>query len=799
MNFKKIECNLHRKWMLLIFLTGSNFPTNSFGSYYSLDISSTPFLSSISQSGLNIALTPADRIVIHQGHFFTVGTDGQAGTADDKRMRLYGVNLAYSANFPEPNIARQIAQRIRSLGFNAVRLHHMDSVPDSDPELAHSILTEGPFPTFNLKTIDRLKQFLRILKEEGIYVNLNLYVGYRFRPTIDHVPALMSGEYALSAASPVHIFHPELIFLQKKYAQKLIQLLGIGDDPMLAMVEIRNESSLASAWQAWSADEWSTSMQGAYADELTQQWNAWLVKTYGSVEMACALWKTCTHGLQALVTPAEADVLRTGQHNDFLGKVVDKVYALCNRFFAWLKMPVLHRQPSGNEQRIHDFVHFITDTDQYYLDTMKGAIRTVTVPTLAITGTQMSYGGALNFLSHRGMDYLDEHFYVDFYNFPNAQWDSHDWRIKDNSLTGTDMTTLVGLGRYRDPNRPYVISEFNQAYPNRQGAEMPPVVALIGALQDWDGLFQFDFSNGDDWGVLPSAFRLSGDWAKLAVTGQAAQIFRSNWVSPLTTLSATVLNQNDLLHLGALRQREGRGMILATASPRTPEGIFQTRIGTTLETSMSTVPTASALPTLVHSVAPAATQISYSEEERRLVFAAPQFAGFAGAYAPGQRIQTGDFTLEPLDVKRGFATVVITSLDGLPIAQSAKMLVALPGHVMGSQPDVMPPRPKKLIAYENSREWMTLEPDPANRTKPSGPRDAIGPVWMERVPLKLTFKTTANGLQVFPLSLTGKRLAALPAKFIHRVSDGYQLDLQMETMPESPWYEIAVNLSTDLK
>jgi hypothetical protein len=36
-----------------------------------------------------------------------------------------------------------------------------------------------------------------------------------------------------------------------------------------------------------------------------------------------------------------------------------------------------------------------------------------------------------------------------------------------------------------------VVSEFNQAYPNRQSAEIIPAMVTLASLQDWDGLFFF--------------------------------------------------------------------------------------------------------------------------------------------------------------------------------------------------------------------------------------------------------------------------------------------------------------------
>src|SRR5690348_7336453 len=90
-------------------------------------------------SFLNHPLTAADRVFVKDGHFYTA-----AG-----RIRLFGVNNAFSANFPEPDDAPRIAKRLRRLGVNLVRLHHMDTSPDRNPQDARSTLTTGPYPTLN--------------------------------------------------------------------------------------------------------------------------------------------------------------------------------------------------------------------------------------------------------------------------------------------------------------------------------------------------------------------------------------------------------------------------------------------------------------------------------------------------------------------------------------------------------------------------------------------------------------------------------------------------------------------------
>ena len=121
-------------------------------------------------SALNRPLDAASRIVVRDGHFYRVGADGQPGTGDDARVRFFGVNLTFGANFPDPVEATVLARQLRKLGFNAVRLHHLDSLPSDYPDAPISILTTGPFPTFSPTAVARLRGLIEALNYKLFYL-----------------------------------------------------------------------------------------------------------------------------------------------------------------------------------------------------------------------------------------------------------------------------------------------------------------------------------------------------------------------------------------------------------------------------------------------------------------------------------------------------------------------------------------------------------------------------------------------------------------------------------------------------
>ena len=58
-------------------------------------------------------------ITIRDAHFYS----------GDARVRFWGVNFAFSANFPTHEQADAVAHRLPRFGINAVRFHHMDNQP----------------------------------------------------------------------------------------------------------------------------------------------------------------------------------------------------------------------------------------------------------------------------------------------------------------------------------------------------------------------------------------------------------------------------------------------------------------------------------------------------------------------------------------------------------------------------------------------------------------------------------------------------------------------------------------------
>ncbi len=703
-------------------------------------------------SGLNHPLGLEDRLFVRNGHFYRAGEDRKPFTSDDERVRLFGVNLAFGGNFPEEKDARRIARRLRKLGVNLVRLHHMDSSPDEQPENARGILTTGAYPTLNQVSVQRLRSLLDALRDEGIYVNLNLHVGYRFRPFVDGVPAMPSGAEIPNQSKPLHIFYPRMVDLQVEYTHKVIRALGLKDNPVLGMVEIDNESSMLFSWQGRQMKQY---LAGAYHAELLKQWNAWLRERYGATAAICRSWEGCTEG----------ESLEGGG------------------------MALVFSDEQGNPRRVNDYLLFLEEVDRSYLVRMLGAVRAETDELVPVAGTQLWFGGPMNYDSHAPLDYQDNHFYIDHYNFPNRPWDSHDWRIRDSSSVGTGLERFLTMAAYREGNRPYTVSEYNEQYPNRQGTEIDPTLAAFAAFQDWDSIMHFAYAHNRNWDKpAPSSFDLNGDWAKYAIAGQSAWLLRSEVIQPAGALVEIPLSKE--LKLRATREKRQRDFMqfLGEVTGFRPEVALRHRLAIVHEDGRS-VPWIAREPATPPYRADTG-QLIYDPDTKLFQIQVPEAAGVFGYLGPDRAVAAGDLLVRLAPGARGFAAVLMTSLDGKPLRSSGRMLLSTPGYILGSQPGSNPIRPQKMVPYEGESGWWTLEKDPAYPDKPSGARQAEEPIWMERVESFVTLRTDATGLSVYPLDGAGERLASLPPEAVRRAAGGFELHLQAEGQEFSPWYEV---------
>jgi hypothetical protein len=199
----------------------------------------------------------------------------------DRRVRLWGVNLSFGANFPKHEDAKHIAARMAAAGVNAVRCHHMDTA-----RWPRGIWNATNGKTISAEALDRLDYFIDQLAQRGIWVNINLHVGR------EHSEYLGLPETNRKYDKISNIFTPPLIDAQRQYARDLLTHVNryrnvrYADDPAVAIVEITNENSFF----MWASENTLRTLPPYYANVLHATFNAWLKRRYGSDEKLRQAW-----------------------------------------------------------------------------------------------------------------------------------------------------------------------------------------------------------------------------------------------------------------------------------------------------------------------------------------------------------------------------------------------------------------------------------------------------------------------------------------------------------------------------
>lgn len=754
---------------------------------YPFDIDEDALAGTVVRTDLpGTALRPADRIISRDGHFWTLGPDLRPGTKDDQRARLYGVNLSFEANFPAPEQTQAMALRLRKLGFNAVRLHHLDTLPGpADASQPRSVLTLGPYPSFNEQAINRLRKLIDAFSAQGIYVNLNLRVGYIFHPDKDGVTAYDPAQMKRPIATPILVYDPHMRALQQQYARELIQRLGLRGNPALAMVEINNEASLLAAWQH---REWADAIPPAYKPQLQERWKNWLIQRYGSLQAACQTWGRCT-GVDpsALLAPTDAETAPASN----LSQQAQRAWTKLREYGSNLLGPVDPITADGDmrSKRQRDFIHFLADTDREYYDAMAATVRQQTDEQIPITGTQIGYGGAPNLMAQENMDYIDEHFYVDHPYFSQGHANQRDWRIWNVSLTGNQMDRLLKLAFLRDRRKPFVVSEYNHPFPSRQGAEILPLMAAFASLQDWDGLFFFDYANAATWSHAPANFTLRGDWGKYVLTGQSARLFRNAELPPLQPQIVVPMDSALQVAIAANSDKNALWKHLAARWGLSPEQALSARIAAD-PLANTKFPAFPAQNSLQHAMR---HDFSYDATAKLFRLQTPTSWGLFGIPDKNTAGSANGMQVTFQTPSPNYLSILLSALDDRPLASSCHLLLTLGSATVGSQPGSQPVRPKQWQRYPTGSNSWTLEPDPDHHNAPSASRQSMAPAWLRIMPMQLSWpsQSVAKEVSVYPLNGAGKRQTALPATLV-RVENG-RIQLQLHSSPEfaTPWFEIS--------
>ena len=217
---------------------------------------------------------------IAAGAFVGINAEGHFAVAGE-RIRFWGTNCVTDGAFPPSDKAPFLAARLRKMGFNLVRFHHMDN-PWSD----HSLFESGSDTRhLNPVMLGRLDKFIAELKKNGIYLNINLHVSRTF----NNRDGVADADSITDYGKAVSYFDRDLWPLYKEFARQLLTHrnpytgLSLVEEPAMAMVEITNENSLYRWWREGLLRPFTGGgrLTLRHSRMLDLQWLAFLQQKYG--------------------------------------------------------------------------------------------------------------------------------------------------------------------------------------------------------------------------------------------------------------------------------------------------------------------------------------------------------------------------------------------------------------------------------------------------------------------------------------------------------------------------------------
>jgi hypothetical protein len=576
-----------------------------------------------------------------------------------------------------------------------------------------------------------------------------------------------------------------MIELQKEFARKFFThrnpytALRYVDDPAVAVVEITNENSVFYFTN-------TTLTLPCYIDELKARWNRWLLDRHGGRSGLAEAW-TNVDGQCALLP--EEDPAR--------GNVVLPM--------KWLYQDPAEARYVGERSpaRVDAMVRFFFELERRYYGQMRGQLKEIGIK-VPITGTNQTFCPASNYADAVN-DFMSRNNYwchpnvhaKPFFTFRNRAMVNSEIPRVSNPVAEVASSTVAG--------KPMIVPEFNFPWPIEYRAEGLLLVTAYACLQDWDGLLFFTynpdrntlewFGNQSDpvrWGEYPAAallfHRQDVDAARntVHVAYSERDVFtaapshgraRSSPFRFLPYISKVRNDYFDETYTGdadavvvprdPARERYAtapRVVFLAGRAGGEPDAATGEKADPIRDYRLFAE--AAKQWGLLDYGDFAALEKRYTSDTGQLaldhgrgVFTvnAPRTKAAVGFLGEAGPMDVGAVTIE---CATPFAAVVVTSLDGLPLGESKRMLVTA------------------VARAENTGQAFT-------DNKRSVPQRGRLPVIAEPVRCKLAIPVPGSAI-VYPLDETGKRRGRLAAS---TASGAVHVSLEEA---KSPWCEVAV-------
>ena len=346
-------------------------------------------------------------------------------------QRFYGVNLCFSANFPDGKEAGELAARLARTGYNALRIHHYEQM-----------LTEGSNDgtRINPARMAQLDDLAAACIEKGIYLTTDLYVSRN--PSWRAIGIDRDGR--CSDYKDLCLFHEgayaNLCEFSRQFLCHVNPRTGRrwADEPAVAWIALINEGN---------PGNYGFGPYKKYP-EAQAKWKAWLAEKKKSEPSAYA-------GVDENAIP-------------------DNAYE--------------------SSKQVRAFVMFLADLEREFDAKFLKFLREEIGCKALYSNLSCWYNPMEYQLVRRAYDYVDDHFYVDHPHFLESSWRLPSQCPNTNPARG-ESAGFQGVVNHRLLDRPFTITEFNFSGPGRWRGVGGIMLGAQAALQDYDGIWRFAWSH----------------------------------------------------------------------------------------------------------------------------------------------------------------------------------------------------------------------------------------------------------------------------------------------------------------
>ena len=395
-----------------------------------------------------------------------------------------------------------------------------------------------------------------------------------------------------------------------------------------------------------------------------------------------------------------------------------------------------------------DLQAFMVDTERAWIVEFKAYLKDELGVRVPVTASQENYH-APGILADT-CDFIDFHNYWHHPLFPgDAEWSRSKWTVDQQAIESAPTrsnwpaNSLLMRTGWRYHGMPFTLSEWNQGEPNATGSGGVMMGAAIGAIQDWDGIMFFNYTESEDrWFAdhYEGWFDFAGHPVKEAVLAVAGNIYlRGDLDSLKQRKSGTFADRTDgRAAFDWLLGIDPKGTVAdEVAVPKTNR--FETPDGNLLWDATN-------------------------PEKAFMRLNSDRTIGVWGLVA-NQNFDVGNSKIEVGNVNQNYATILLTSKDDKPISDSRSMLLLASSS-----------------AENTGIEWNE-ERNSIGENWGTGPT-LINPV---NAVIRLPKAGLAGTPEVFALDGTGKRMGEVAV-----ATEGAEFVIEIGGQHKTLWYEVSV-------